>query len=330
MATMYDISEETGLSTATVSRVINNDSRVADKTRRRVVKAMKKLNYTPNLGARLLAGKKTDTIGVILPEIDNGYYVRVLQGINDSVNESKLHQLVSFYQNEKQMEELLKFMGTSARTDALILVNNSLPLEKLEKMVPPTLPVVLIGSRTESSSTFDIVGLDNVNGARLAMDHFLNRKKKRITLLAGPNHYLASSQRLEGVKLACLNHNHDFSTIRIIKGFFTYETGREAMLQALDEDPVPPEAVFAFNDQMALGAMDVLKERGIQVPEEVSIIGFDDNDIAQYAGLSTIRAPMRDIGSVAAEMAIRRMKNRATSPTTTLLKVNLILRNSAV
>lgn len=330
MATMYDICEETGLSTATVSRVINNDSRVADKTRRRVVKAMKKLNYTPNLGARLLAGKKTDTIAVILPEIDNGYYVRVLQGINETVNKSKLHQLVTFYQNEKHMEEILNIMGTSARTDAMILVNNSLPLEKLEKLAPPTLPTVLIGARPESSSAFDMVGLDNIQGARMAMDHLLEQGMKRITVLSGPNHYLASTQRMEGVKLSCLHHNHEFSSIRILKGFFTYETGKQAMQQALDEDPAPPEAVFSFNDQMALGAMEALKERNIRIPEEVSIIGFDDNDFAQYAGLSTVHAPMREIGREAADIAIRRIPNRSTRPITTLLKVSLTLRKSTI
>ena len=330
MTTMYDVCKATGLSSATVSRVINDSDKVSEKTRKRVVSSMKKLDYHPNTAARMLASKQTGTIGVVLPEIDNGYYVRVLQGINKAVMEADLHLLVTFYENTGSMRKAMATMSASKRTDALMLINNSLPVDEIASMTRNASPSVLIGNRTESSHSFDIVGIDNVNGSRMAIEHFLDAGCQHLVMITGPNQDLDSIQREEGVQLAYKKRGSGCSKVRKFKGFFTYEGGKQAMLDCLAEDPVPPDAVFAFNDKMALGAMSALAEHGATVPGDVMVIGFDDSEVASYANLSSIHVPMFNIGYEAAQTAIRRITQTSSSwhATSSVLTTSLILRKT--
>jgi DNA-binding LacI/PurR family transcriptional regulator len=332
MATMYDICAKTGLSTATVSRVINNSSKVSDKTRKVVLNAMKEHGFRPNQAARMLAGKTTDTIGVVLPEIDNGFYVKVLRGINEAVKEANRHLLVSFYENKQSLNEALQTMSTSGRTDAIIVMNSSLSTRTIDQLVKNCgQPVILIGHRSESSELIDIVGIDNINGAARAVSHLLEQGFENLLLLTGPNHYLDSTQRLEGAKLAFACAGKDFSKVRILKAFFDFEGGRQAMNGYLFENPdLPPDALFAFNDQMALGAMDALKEKGFRIPDDIAVIGFDDSEIAQFTDLSTIQVPMHALGYEAASMAIRKIGHDRSVPKSIMLKTSVVVRKSTL
>jgi LacI family transcriptional regulator len=327
MATMYDICEETGLSTATVSRVINNSSKVSDRSRKTVLNAMDKLGFRPNQAARSLAGKKTDTIGVIFPEIDNGFYAQVLRGINDAAKAGGKHLLTAFYEDEKSLKETLWNLAQQGRTDAVIMMNSSLSVQQLDKLSNGHVPLILIGQRTDTSRLFDIIGIDNEAGSYEATTHLLNKGIKKLLLITGPNHYQDSVLRLNGAKNAIEDAGLALDDVDQIHGFFTFESGKTAMANYIERTSVIPDAVFAFNDLMALGAIEAMKESNINITQ-VETIGFDGSELAKFANLSTVRVPMQEIGFEAGSLAIRRMGSRPSSPTTVNLATSLVLREN--
>ena len=328
MATLYDVCKKTGLSTATVSRVINGSTAVTEKTRKVVQDAMKELDYRPNQAARMLAGKKTDTIGVIFPEIDNGFYVQVLRGIDNAAKEANLNLLTAFYHDKAGLKHTLQSLASRGRTDSIVMINNDLSDRQVKNLVNDAVPIVMIGHSAETSATFDVVGIDNTNGATAAVAHLLEKGLEDIMLLTGPNDNFDSIQRLNGAKLAYEEAGKDFKNATLIESLFTYEGGIEHMTAYLESGNPLPQAIFAFNDRMALGAIEALKTKGKSVPEDLLVVGFDDTEIALYAGLSSIHVPMQDIGYEAANLAIRRIDQDKFNPSTITVTTSLTVRRS--
>ncbi len=328
MATLYDVCRKTGLSTATVSRVINGSTAVTEKTRKVVLDAMKELDYRPNQAARMLAGKKTDTIGVIFPEIDNGFYVQVLRGIDNAAKEANLHLLTAFYHNKDGLKHTLQSLASRGRTDSIVMINNDLSDRQVKNLVRDSVPIVMIGHSAETSATFDVIGIDNINGAAAAVTHLLEKGIEDILLLTGPNDNFDSIQRLSGAKMAYEESGKDFSKAVVIENHFTYEGGIEVMNTYLESGNPLPGAIFAFNDRMALGAIETLRNKGYSVPDDLLVVGFDDTEIALYAGLSSIHVPMQDIGYEAANLAIRRISQEKFNPSTITITTSLTVRNT--
>ncbi|MBI9020989.1 MAG: LacI family DNA-binding transcriptional regulator [Verrucomicrobia bacterium] len=328
MATLYDVCKKTGLSTATVSRVINGSDKVRETTRQRVQRAMKELNYRPNQAARMLAGKKTDTIGVIFPEINNGFYAQVLRGIDDATRESGLHLLTSFYHSPNELKGALQRLAAGGRTDALVLMNIGLSDQQIQSQIDDDFPIVLIGHSAETSTAFDVVGIDNAKGAYHAVRHLFELNRENLILLTGPADNFDSTQRLEGARMAFSDAGKDFSTVTLLEDDFTYEGGKRAMETFLSGKKPLLDAVFAFNDPMALGVLDALQEAGYSVPEDVAVIGFDDNEIARHIGMTTVHVPMRDVGYEAATLAIRRKDENTRHPSTITIATSLVKRRT--
>lgn len=328
MATLYDVCKKTGLSTATVSRVINGSSAVTEKTRKIVQDAMKELDYRPNQAARMLAGKKTDTVGVIFPEIDNGFYVQVLRGIDNAAKEAGLHLLTAFYHDKAGLKHTLQSLASRGRTDSIVMINNDLSDRQVKNLVNEAVPIVMIGHSAETSASFDVVGIDNTNGAAAAVAHLLEKGTEDIMLLTGPADNFDNMQRLNGAKMAFGEAGKDFSSVKVVESFFTYEGGIQHMTEYLNAGNRPPKALFAFNDRMALGAMEALKHKGLSAPEDLIVVGFDDTEIALYADLTSVHVPMMDIGYEAANLAIRRIDQKKFNPSTITVTTSLTVRGS--
>ncbi len=328
MATLYDVCKKTGLSTATVSRVINESTAVTEKTRKIVLDAMKELDYHPNQAARMLAGKKSDTIGVIFPEIDNGFYVQVLRGIDNAAKEANLHLLTAFYHDKTGLKHTIQSLAARGRTDSIVMINNDLSDRQVKTLVNNAVPIVMIGHSAETSASFDVVGIDNTNGAAAAITHLFKKGISDILLLTGPSDNFDSTQRLNGAKMAYEDAGKDFSEATILESFFTYEGGIQHMTEFLDSGSPLPQAIFAFNDRMALGAIEALKAKGKTVPEDMLVVGFDDTELALYAGLTSIHVPMQDIGYEATNLAIRRIDQKKYNPSTITVTTSLTERKS--
>jgi LacI family transcriptional regulator len=328
MATLYDICRKTGLSNATVSRVINGSTAVTEKTRKIVQDAMKELDYRPNPVARILSGKKTDTIGVIMPEIDNGFYVQVLRGIDNAAKEANLQLLTGFYHDRTGLKHSIQSLASRGRTDAIVMINNDLSDGQVKDYVKDAVPVVMIGHSAETSAIFDVVGIDNTNGALAAVAHLLEKGAEKIMLLTGPPDNFDSIQRLNGARLAYEKAGIDFSNVTVLPSRFTYEGGIEQMTQYLDSGQPLPDAIFAFNDRMALGAIKALHARNHAVPADLMVVGFDDTEISLYADLTSVHVPMQDIGYEAATLAIRRIDHDKFNPATVTVRTSLTVRRT--
>lgn len=324
MATLYDVCEKTGLSTATVSRVINGSGLVREATRERVIQAMRELNYRPSHAARMLAGRKTDTIGVVLPLLDNGYYVQVLRGIDTVSTRENLKLLISFYHSDADLQKNLSSLCGEGRTDAIILMNNPyFGPAKMRELAGDDIPVALIGQHHESVKATDCVLIDNFQGAYRAVGHLLAAAPKSLLLITGPRDNHDSDERLKGALKAVEDAGVDVE-VATVTGDFYREGGRAAFEEYVGAGDVLPEAVFAFNDAMAIGVLDVLEERGARIPEEVQVVGFDNNEIARHIGLSTVGFPMRRIGEEATRLVAERVKNRDLEPVSITMETTLL------
>lgn len=328
MATLYDVCRKTGLSTATVSRVINNSGLVKESTRERVRQAMEELNYRPSHAARMLAGRKTDTVGLILPVIDNGYYVRVLRGIDHVATEEDLKLLISFYHSDKDLMENLSALGREGRTDAIILMNNTfLNAGQVRKLTGSTHPIALIGQEHDAVKGIDSILVNNFHGACSATRLLLQTRPRSLLLLTGPADNHDSRERLRGAE-AAIGESGLTVNVTVLNGDFYHEGGRKVFENYLSSGGTVPDAVFAFNDAMALGVLDVLNDGGHRIPEDVQVVGFDNTEIAQYIGLSTVRVPMQQIGEEACRLVAKRIKDTESGPTTMTLETSLISRRT--
>jgi DNA-binding LacI/PurR family transcriptional regulator len=330
MATLYDVCKKTGLSTATVSRVINGSTLVKEATRERVLQAMKELDYHPSHAARMLAGRKTDTIGVVLPLLDNGYYVQVLRGIDIASAKENLKLLISFYHSESDLLEILGSLCREGRTDALVLMNNPFfGPEKVRELAGNSTPIALIGQKNDTVNAMDTVLIDNFQGAYRAVEHLLANQPKSLLLLTGPADNQDSEERLAGAQKAIQDAAYDID-VSIETGDFYHAGGRGAFDRHVTARGVFPDAVFAFNDAMALGVLDVANDAALRIPKDIQIIGFDNNEIGQYIGLSTVSFPMQQIGEEATRLVAERIKNKHAEPITVTMGTSLIPRKTTL
>lgn len=328
MATLYDVCDKTGLSTATVSRVINDSGLVKEATRERVLQAMKELNYHPSHAARMLAGRKTDTIGVVLPVIDNGYYVQVLHGIDHVSTKENLKLLISFYHSDSDLSEILTSLAGEGRTDAIILSNSTILLpEKIRELAGKDIPMALIGQNHGNAKAIDSVLIENFHGAYCAVEHLLKQKPKSLLLLTGPLGNHDTQERLKGAQQAIQDAPYKMD-LSILNGDFLLEGGRRIFEEYIQKQGTFPDAIFAFNDAMALGVLDVLHDTPKQIPEDIQIIGFDDIVFAQYLGLSTVSVPMQQIGEEATRLVVERIKDKDATSNSITLKTSLVARKT--
>ncbi len=328
MATLYDVCKKSGFSAATVSRVLNGSAPVKEETRERVLQAIKELNFRPSHAARMLAGRKTDTIGVVLPVLDDGFYVQVLRGIDHVSTKENLKLLISFYHSDGDFPEILSSLCREGRTDAIIVSNHSfLRSEKVRELAGDDIPIVLIGQNHENAPAIDSVLIDNVQGAYRAVEHLLEQKPKSLLLLQGPDSIFDSRERLKGAQQAIRDASCNVD-VTILQGNFYQEEGRRVFAEHISKQGTFPDAVFALNDAMAFGVLDVLRDASRQVPEETQVVGFDGTIMAESFGLSSVSVPMQQIGEEAVRLVVERIKGKDAAPTSVLLETQLVARKT--
>jgi LacI family transcriptional regulator len=307
-ATLFDVSRRCGVSSATVSRVVNGSPLVQEHTRQRVLRAIRDLRYRPSHAARTLARQRTDTLGVIFPEIDSGFFSEVLRGIDQVAAEHHFHLMTAFSHGLKDEEELVMRFVQERRVDTLIILNLLLPNPVVRRAAQAGLPLVLI-DRPVSGANLTSVSMDNFGGAQAAYLHLLQQGYRRIAIITGPKGSYDADQRLLGCRQVAGVWGMPIPRTLVWRGDFSEESGEAAVRRELDAGRELPDAIFACNDMMAIGAMTALRERSIRVPEDVALVGFDDIGPARHLGLSTVRSPMQDMGKAAARAAIDRVLN---------------------
>ncbi len=328
MATIRDVAQRAGVSKSTVSHVLNGTRYVRPELAERVRRAMAELNYTPNQLARSLRRKTTHTIGLITPDNANPFFAQVAQAVEEVCFRRGYTVLLGNAAGDPARELHYIRVMVEKQVDGLIVAASGLHSEHLRPSVLGQIPVVLV-DRSLPGLDVDRVVADHRRGGRLATEYLLSLGHRHIACIAGPADISAGNERLAGYREALEGAQLPMVPSLVVEGAFDLASGYRAM-QRLLELPEPPTAVFAANDQMALGALRALREAGISVPQGCSVIGYDDTPLASYVHppLTTVHQPVARLGHLAAETLLARLAEPDRPVQYHVLPVELVVRES--
>ena len=306
MTTVYDVAEEAKVSIATVSRVFNNSGSVSQATHDKVRAAAAKLNYVPHSGARTLMTRRTDTIGVVLPDMHGEFFSELVKGFDSAARERGLHLLLSCSHDDPD-EMAAALASMRGRVDGVIAMSPLINAEALESYVPKDLPLVLVNSDPQATS-YTSVQLDNTGGAYRMTRHLIDQGYRRVALISGPTGNQDAEQRRDGY-LAAIGETGSAMVADIVDGDFSEDSGYRAGCAILQRKE-RPDAVFASNDDMAIGCLTAFRDNGVSVPDDIGLAGFDDIRLARLMqpALSSVHVPISKLGAnslaiLAAEIA---------------------------
>ncbi len=339
MATMRDVAILAGVSTATVSHVINGSKKLSPETTEKVLRAISEVNYKPNTLAKSLRLGQTHTIGVLVEDIRGLPVAAIVSGISETLAKGgyktilhDLHLLEKLYNQYEQIgayrqriNEGLSLLQ-SANVDGMIYVAmHDRHLDYLFDSMET--PMVFAYSHGTEGDTF--VTYSNRESAADMVRFLLNRGRRRIAVIAGHPHSYPTAQRLLGIQMALQQAGMVLPQEYIRYGNWEYESGKEQTEELLKLDPLP-DAVFAMNDLMAAGCMNTLVSAGLRIPEDIAVAGFDNREIASYVQppLTTIALPTTEIGTEAAIRVIEMINNPSTQPVREILRCSIIERES--
>jgi LacI family transcriptional regulator len=326
--TIVEVAAEAGVSFGTVSRVINNDPHVKAETRERVQITMQQLNYVANRQARGLAGGKSNIIGVLAPDLGTGYIGEITHGIDAELADTNF-DLMLFTTHRTAAKEASYVANLAQNTvDGLLLVLPRNPVDYMGTLTSRKFPFVLIDHQGTGKDCA-AVGATNWQGAFNATEYMINLGHKRIGFITGSLDLGAAVDRMEGFKTALRTHHILLDPELIYEGSFDQLDGYIGANKFLNL-PVPPTLIFASNDVMAMAAMDAVREKGLRVPEDISILGFDDIPQASMVrpALTTVRQPLKQMGRVATQMLLEILKDPEEKMARIELPTELIIRDS--
>jgi len=332
--TITEIAKELGIAPSSVSRALNNHPAISTKTRDAVIELARKLNYQPNLLALNLLKKRTNTIGVIVPEITSYFFSSIISGIQDLLNPMGVNMIIG--QSNESFEEEKSLIRTfaSIRVDGFLISPSSETknFEHLLILTENNIPLVIFDRDCEGIEV-DKVFVDEYKGAFQAVEYLIKTGCRRIAHIAGPPSLSTAKHRLEAYKDALKLHDIPVRDEYIIEAEgFMPENGIDPTKQLLAL-PTPPDAIFTINDGVAIGAMYVIKEAGIKIPDDISIIGFDDDPHSCYfkPSLSTVWQPTYEMGMLSARILMKRVNSNNDLTNIRLEKLfpELIVRGSS-
>lgn len=329
--TIRDVAREASVSVATVSRVLNGKGPAHADTERRIREAARLLRYVPHGGARSLITQRTQTIGVLLPDLYGEFFSELIRGIDAAARRAGYHLLVSgSHGDRREIEAMARAMR--GRVDGLVVLVPDVRQPALRKNLPDHFPVVLLNNPS-AAGDFDSVRIDNYGGAAAVVAHLAALGHRRIAFVGGPPGNHDATERLRGYRRALRRAGLPLAKDLEVPGDFREESGYDACRRLLALDP-RPSAVFAANDSMAVGLLYACREAGVSVPEHLAIAGFDDIPIARFIAppLTSVRVPIADLGTLAAETLLERLSARASGRVArrdVLLPTTLIVRASS-
>lgn len=325
--TLRDVAKETGFSINTVSRALNNKPDVSAETKCIVLETAKKLSYHPNKLARGLRSNKTQTIGVIVADIANPYFGALVKGVETEAQERHQSVILQNTDEDYAREERAIQVMLEEHVNGIILTPTQKRKETVNTLLRLGIPFVLMARRFDDLDTNHVVA-DDVQGGFLATEHLIQLGHKRIAMINGPLRISSARERLQGYRDALERHGLKRERSLIATGAVTMEDGHEAAESLLKRHP-RPTAVFAFSDFVAFGVMRAIRESGLEIPNDVAVVGYDNNQFAPCAEvpLTTVDVPKEKLGAMAARVLNEHATNNR--PVTRLkIPVSLIVRES--
>ena len=327
--TLEDVAKAAGVSTATVSRCLNSPARVNEDTRNRVMQAVKELGYTPHFGARVLAAKRTFTIGAIIPTMENAIFARGLQAFQEELHNRGYTLLVasSAYQPDREEEQIRALVARGA--DGLLLIGHDRDPALYDYLQRQNVPALVAWTYAQNAP-LPSVGFDNRAAMAAMARKVLEMGHTKVGVISGLSQTNdRARQRIDGVRTAVQEAGHDPANLPIVETRYEIDAGSAAFAQLM-ADPTPPTAVLCGNDVLAVGALRQAAQLGLSVPGDVSITGFDDIELANISipPLTTVHVPHRDMGHHAACTLVDMVETKtpglsAELPTTLQLRGSL-------
>ncbi len=310
---IYEVARIAGVSVATVSRVLNGKGPVREDTSRRVLSAIESLGYVPHSAARSLSTRRTMNIGVLLPDVHGEFFSEIVRGIDLSARAAGYHVLVSGSHSDLE-ETAAVLQALHGRTDGLILMTPGMGAEWLDRHLPRRLPAVLL-NHSRPGGAHDSIEIDNRRGAQLAVEHLLALGHRRIAMLCGPLDNHDAAERLASYREALAAKGLSPDPTLELPGDFGEESGFAAG-RALARLTPRPTAIFAANDAMAIGCLAALREQGLAIPGDLSLVGFDDIPIARYLtpALTTVSVAIARLGGLAMERLLAVIASGDSAP----------------
>jgi DNA-binding LacI/PurR family transcriptional regulator len=323
-----DIAKAAGVSHSTVSRALSNNPLIPEKTRQRIERIASKLGYTPNAIARGLVTNQTRAVGVIVTSIADPFVSEVVRGIEEIAGNNRYRVFLGTSHNDPEREVNSVKALREWRVDSVIVESS-----RVGSLYGPFLqeigvPIVLINNQHPGTFIRSVM-VNDVQGAKLATSHLISLGHRVIAHIRGPAGYRATKNRLTGYRTALKKAGIPFDPTLLQAGNGRAEAG-EQVIPLLSHSP-KPTAIFCYNDMTAIGALSALKRCGVRVPQDISIVGFDDIPFAMYTDppLTTIHQPTFDMGQRAMQMALTLMNSPETSVENIVIQGQLIGRNSS-
>ncbi len=330
MATIYEVSKLVGVSVATVSRVINGSARVSDKTRDKVHAAMAELNYRPNSIAQSLATRRSNCVGILVPQVHGPVFAAMLSEIEEELrNAGRFTIFATGLSDEIREREAIRFL-VSRNCDALIMHIDALTDEFLTEQMDNALPFVIM-NRVVPGLEEKCISLDNEQGGFDATKTLLEMGHRRIAYISGPLAWVDAGARLGGHKRALASYGQEFDDRLFVESNFKEFGGSEAMSRLLSRGRAF-SAVVCANDEMAAGAMDAIRARGLSIPNDVSIVGFDNAPLSRYLypKLTTVNYPIAEMGRMAARWVLRNVYKDSDAEIRHVFRPTLVPRASVI
>lgn len=329
---LEDIGRMAGVSRATVSRVVNGGQNVRPEVRQRVEDVIRQTGYTPNAAAKSLVSKRTGVIGLVIPSrvhslFEDPYFAQLIQGVTLASNRAGTTLSLFLFQSEAEERELSPRVLESGFLDGIIITATRMGDPLVARMMSRGMPLVMIGRPDVDGVSY--VDVDNSEGAAEAARHLADIGCRRIGIISAPTYTTTGWDRLDGFLRGLSDSGLHFDTDLRADGDFSDSGGHDAMLELLDRGV---DGVFAASDAMALGALRAIGERGLDVPGDVALVGFDGFVASQNSDppLTTIQQPVADTAATAVEVLTRLISGELTEPTATVLPVELVVRGTTV
>ncbi len=328
-ATMKDVAERAGVSTATVSRALMNPEKVSAATRQKVEQAVIDVGYSPHALARNAKRSESRTILVIVPDICDPFFSEIIRGIETTAAQEGYLVLIGDCAHQNQQEKSFLNLMLTRQIDGMVLLGSQLPFDTgVEEQ--RNLPPMVMANEFAPELELPTVHIDNLTAAFEAVNHLYQLGHRRIACIAGPEQMPLSHYRLQGYIQSLRRNGLTVVPEYIVRGDFTFEAGAAALKQLMAL-PQPPEALFCHSDIMALGALSQAKAQGLRVPQDISLVGFDDIELARYSDpqLTTVAQPRFAIGREAMLLLLEQLQGKSVSNGSRLLDSELKIRASS-
>lgn len=326
--TIKDVAREAGVSVASVSRVMNGHGNVLPETKARILEVVARLNYTPHVGARELITKRTRVIGVLLPDLYGEFFSELIRGIDSGAREQKLHLLLSSAHGDAA-EMLAAVQAMRGRVEGLLIMAPHLDASMLSERLDAATAVVFMNSQVDGRRPS--LSIDSYEGARAMVRHLVRSGHRTIAHLSGPADNFDSHERLRGYRDE-LAASLPGAAPLVLPGDFGQESGHAAGLRLAElvQSGSAPAAVFAANDMMAIGCLAALEERGVRVPRDLAVAGFDDIPLAAFVRpkLTTMRVDIAELGRLALARLASVLEDPESDAPPQLLRPEPVVRES--